>query len=222
MPYQNYSAPPAEGEDAAQLSFIKTLQDDAGQVRGVLLARSGLESNPFSQPIIDSLKALEQDDGAGILLDDDGLILYHPDSSQILTPYTGQVSEVARLFNDTAPNATSRLVYYQPVEGRNWAVVASIPANQANQLAITIAANLLLLAFGVGVIILIALRFGLRSVTGSLQELAGEAARIADNQLDQALEISGEDEVGQLGLAFEADARAPERTYGRVQPLAVR
>ena len=108
------------------------------------------------------------------------------------------------LFHDTASNATSRLVYFQPVEGRNWAVVASIPSSQANDLAITIAANLLLLAIAVGVIILIAIRFGLRSVTRNLQELAGEAARIADNQLDQALEITGEDEVGQLGLAFEA------------------
>ena len=203
VPYQNYSAPPAPGEDAAQLTFIKTLQDESGRVRGVLLARSGLESNPFSDPMINGLKALERNDGAGILLDDAGLILYHPDASQILMPYTGQVFEVPMLFDDTAPDGTSRLVFYQPVKGRNWAVVASIPASQANELAITIAANLLLLALGVGIVILIALRMGLRSVTGNLQALAEEAARIAENQLDEPLEIRGEDEVGQLGLAFD-------------------
>ena len=50
---------------------------------------------------------------------------------------------------------------------------------------------------------LVSLRIGLRVVTRSLQKLASEADRIAQGQLDRPLQVEGEDEVGQLGRAFE-------------------
>ncbi|HEX2697133.1 MAG TPA: ATP-binding protein, partial [Anaerolineales bacterium] len=44
---------------------------------------------------------------------------------------------------------------------------------------------------------------GLRVITGSLQNLAFEANRIAQGKLDHPLQVSGVDEVGQLRRAFE-------------------
>ena len=53
------------------------------------------------------------------------------------------------------------------------------------------------------VVALVSLRFGLRTVTGSLQALAFEADRIAKGKLDHPLKVEGVDEVGQLSRAFE-------------------
>ena len=47
------------------------------------------------------------------------------------------------------------------------------------------------------------LRFSLRTVTASLQNLAQETNRISSGQLDSPLEMGGNDEVGQLRHAFE-------------------
>jgi signal transduction histidine kinase/HAMP domain-containing protein len=52
-------------------------------------------------------------------------------------------------------------------------------------------------------IALVSLRFGLKVVTTSLQNLTSEAMRIAQGQLDHVLQIEGVDEVGQLRRSFE-------------------
>ena len=49
-----------------------------------------------------------------------------------------------------------------------------------------------------GLIALISLRVNLRSVTGSLQNLATEATYLSTGQLDRPLNVYGEDEVSEL------------------------
>jgi PAS domain S-box-containing protein len=95
------------------------------------------------------------------------------------------------------------MVYYQPVAGRAWAIVLTVPAQETQQLALEIALPLSLMLIGLALFALVTLRFGLRVVTRSLQNLASEADRIAQGQLDRPLQVEGEDEVGQLGRAFE-------------------
>jgi nitrate/nitrite-specific signal transduction histidine kinase len=81
--------------------------------------------------------------------------------------------------------------------------VLTIPAQQTQQLALEIALPLSIMLVILAVFALISLRLGLRVVTRSLQRLASEADRIAQGQLDRPLQVEGEDEVGQLGRAFE-------------------
>jgi PAS domain S-box-containing protein len=54
-----------------------------------------------------------------------------------------------------------------------------------------------------GLVALFSLRFGLRVVTSSLQNLANEAMHIAQGQLDRPLQMNGVDEIGQLRRSFE-------------------
>ena len=58
-----------------------------------------------------------------------------------------------------------------------------------------IAMPLALMIIVLSLIALVSLRFGLRVVTGSLQGLAAEANRIAQGNLDNPLQVRGEDEV---------------------------
>jgi signal transduction histidine kinase len=203
---QTYSIAPDQQDEPARVSFITAVLDPAtGQPGRVLVARTNLVTNPFTQPLISSLKSMSEPEmgGSGILLDENGRILYHPVATQVMNQYSGQQKTTAEFFDDTAPNGTRNLVYYQPVAGRSWAVVLTVPAEKAQQLALTIAAPLSVMIILLALVALAALRLGLKVITTSLQNLANEAVRIAQGQLDHALTIEGVDEVGQLRRAFE-------------------
>jgi len=203
VPAQIYSIPPAETDGVSRVSFIVAIKDSAGQTQRVLLGRTDLGVNPLTQPLIQSLQAMTEMGGSGILLDDNGTVLYHPDAAQIRTTYAGQQGDQTLFYDDTATNGTRQMVYYQPVTGRAWAIVLTIPAQQTQQLALEIALPLSIMVIVLAVFALISLRLGLRVITRSLQKLASEADRIAQGQFDRPLHVDGDDEVGQLGSAFE-------------------
>ncbi len=201
---QTYSIPAASQGQAARISFVTTLADpNTGQPVRVLISRTNLDTNPFTQPLINSLKSLSALGGEGLLLDGDWHILYDSNQAQVMTKYTGAQKQAADFYDDTASNGTRNLVYFQPVAGRSWAVVMTIPAQQAQELALKIAAPLSGMILVLALIALVSLRLGLKVVTTSLQSLTSEAMRIAQGQLDHALPIEGVDEVGQLRRSFE-------------------
>ena len=201
---QIYTIPPAKrGEGAARISFMVGIVDGLGQIQRVLIGRTDLSTNPLTQPLINGLKSMNESDGAGMLIDDLGNILYHPNPGLINTSYNGPHDPAQPFTNHTAPDGTREYVYYQPVEGRSWAVALTIPAWQAQELALLIATPLSLMILLLALVALVSLRIGLRAITGSLQNLAVEANRIAQGQLDHPLQMEGVDEVGQLRRAFE-------------------
>ncbi len=204
----------------AHLSFIIAIPDPlSSQPPRALIARTDLLTNPFTQPLINSLQSVSALGGNGILLDENNRILYHPVSTQLAGLYSGQRQSQPAFFDDTAPNGTRSLVYYQPVAGRSWAVVLSVPAQQAQQLALTIAAPLSLMILVLAFVALISLRLGLKVITTSLQTLTNEAVRIAQGQLDHALTLEGVDEVGQLRRSFEQMRSSLQARLGELNRL---
>jgi two-component system NtrC family sensor kinase len=200
---QTYTIPPEQNEETAQVSFIAAIKDKQGVVKGVLLGRTDLNSNPFTQPAIQALSTLNELDGEGTILDENRRILYHRKPELVMKDYIGRIPDKADFFDETSPTGVRRLVYYQPVVGRPWAVVLTVPATQTQQLSLNIAIPLLVTLLIVSAIAFVMLRFGLRGVTASTRALANEATLIAQGQLDHVLPFQGEDEVGQLGRAFE-------------------
>ncbi len=65
VPVQDYTIPPAEGEDAAQVSFVAAVIDGTDKVRSVLIGRASLATNPFTMPIIANLRNAAGSDGEG-------------------------------------------------------------------------------------------------------------------------------------------------------------
>ncbi len=200
---QVYTIQPREGSSAARVSFLIAILDGDGSVRRVLLGRTDLGTNPLTLPLLNSLDSMSTLHGAGFLIDENGRILYHPDASRIMTEYQGRRGSNAMYYDDTSSTGTRQLVYYQPVIGRPWAVVLTVPAQQVQQLALNIAAPLSIMIFFLALIALVSLRVGLRVISQSLQSLADEAGRIAQGRLDRPLKATGVDEVGQLRRAFE-------------------
>lgn len=203
VPIQDYSIPEQLGDTAAQVTFIAAVFDEDQEVRGVLVGRTSLSSNPFTKSVLENIADMVGSDGEGMLVDGNGRILYHPNSAHLMEFYTGDLPVNAVFYENPAPDGTRRLVYYQPVKGHPWSIVLSVPARRAQQMAINLAVPLLgmvLLLFAVSVLLF---RYGLRFITASLSRLGLEVKRISSGELDHPLNADGEDEVGQLGRAFE-------------------
>ena len=190
-------------DTSAQISFLATIKDDQGSIVGVLLGRTDLDTNPFTQPAIQALKGMADLSGEGMILDEKGDILYHPVSAQVMKRYQGKQATGPSFYDETSPTNTRQFVYYQPVTGRPWAVVLTVPARLAQQMALDIAVPLLVMLLVISLVAFLFLRISLRGVTSSLQGLAQEATMISQGQLDHPLNTKGVDEIGRLSLAFE-------------------
>jgi signal transduction histidine kinase len=199
VPNQIYSIPPLQTGEAARISFFAAIPSTTR----VLVARTDLQSNPYTRALVENLNSMQELNGAGLLVDDQGTILYHPQTEQIMTQYTGQRSDTPSFFDETASIGTRQLVYYQPVTGHPWAVVLTIPAQETQQVAIDIAFPISLMIILLGLVALISLRLSLRTVTGSLQNLAAETKHIAQGKFDRPLTTEGVDELADLRHAFE-------------------
>jgi PAS domain S-box-containing protein len=199
VPNQVYAIPPVAPGEAARVSFLAVVPG----TQRALVGRTDLRANPYMSSLIENLNNLQEVNGAGFLMDDQGNILYHPQAEQIMTPYNGQRSDQPAFFDETTSLGIRQLVYYQPVPGHPWAVVLTIPAQETQQLAIDIALPISLMIILLGLIALISMRVNLRVVTGSLQSLAAEAKHISTGRLDRPLNTDGADEVSELRRAFE-------------------
>ena len=203
VPIDVVATNPEPGGATALLSFIAGVRDQGGDLRGVLVGRSDLAENPFARPLLTSIGSLSEVDGKGMLIDENGLILYHPDSNRVMTQYTGRSDSEPRFFEETSSDGSSELVYYRPVVGKPWSVIISVPGQYAQQQALNIALPLLGIITILSIAAIFIFRYGLRSVTSSLQDLAVQADRMSQGELDNPLSPGGEDEVGQLRRAFE-------------------
>src|SRR5688572_6065590 len=212
VPNQVFAIPPVAPGEAARISFVAAVPE----TQRALVGRTDLRINPYMRSLIENLNSLEELNGAGLLVDDQGNILFHPQAEQIMTLYSGQRSDQPVFFDETTSLGTRQLVYYQPVPGYPWAVVLMIPAQETQQLAIDIALPISLMIILLGLIALISLSVNLRSVTRSLQGLAAEAKHIATGRLDRPLNTDGADEVGELRRAFE---QMRVSLQGRLQEL---
>lgn len=220
LSFQVLTVPPLDPEaTAAQLSFVAAVHNDSGQVRGVLVGRTGLNSNPFAQPIVQSLDSIEALGGQGFLIDGAGRIALASSSAAILQPYNGRSASEFLAYDDSAQDGSRLFVTYLPVTGSNWAVVAQWPARLSQSLALDLVLPIL------GVLALLAaaayllLRYSLRAVTSPLQSLIGETRRIASGDLREPVTVGGADEVGRLASSFESMRQTLQARVEEIQRL---
>jgi PAS domain S-box-containing protein len=202
---QFFTTPPLDGDaTAARLTFIAAVRNDNDQVRAVLVGETSLATNPFAQPIIQSLASINELGGQGLLIDGDRTIAIGTSPAALLQPYNGRVDDAQLIYEDVGADGARRQVHYEPVTGSNWAVVAQWPASLSQQRALAIALPLLGALVVLAVLAYGLLRISLRSVSTSLSDLISETRRIATGDLDAPLSTKGADEIGRLSDAFES------------------
>jgi hypothetical protein len=134
VPIQSYVIGPASQGNSVQISYLAAIGDEAGQARGVLIARTDLEVNLVAQPAILSIKEIQAAGGEGLILDGENRILYHENPQLLLTGYQGKVPDASSFFEDTAGRYTKNglclhfrikkigrsCFHYRPVWHNHW------------------------------------------------------------------------------------------------------
>ncbi len=200
---QSYTINPSGNNNSLVISFLAAIPDEYGLAKGVLLARTDLTENLFSQPTIQALEQVSQMGGEGLILDANSQILFDTSDSQTLTTYSGSVPLEESFFDEVSGTGTRRMIFSEPINEKGWVILLSVPASIAQEMALNIAVPLLALSLVITALITLWMRYLMRTVTFSLKHLANQASRIAQGSLDTPVEAKGVDEVGRLGSAFE-------------------
>ncbi len=213
------------GRPLAQVVFVAPVLDgNTGQVVGVLVGETDLANNPLMQSAGSTLGNIAGGVGQGMIVDERGQVIFHPDPAMIGTLFAptsaaGNALESplpdGTAYRDRAPDGTREMVLEYTAPGHPWKIVLTVPnvvvLQLASEIAVPIVGILALTgALGLLFVSLIALR-----ITRPAEELAHAAQIISEGQLDQPVRVSGDDEIGRAGQAFEhmrqkLDARLKE------------
>jgi PAS domain S-box-containing protein len=203
--------------DGHMISFIAPVLDNDEQPHGALVGRTQVSINPTVASILSPLRGPEGTD-SGFIVDERGLIAFHPDEQFLLTPRSvdlacpdisgnseqGETQTGGKACRDLAPDGTQRLIYYLPVAAMgNWTVVITYPYQAVLERATRNSGQLLLILLVVTGLLAVTVIWITGRLTRPLQVLAIAAHSIAAGQLDDQVTLTGEDEVAQLGGAFE-------------------
>lgn len=201
--YGKYATFPTDGSHNVQISFIAPVKDGQGKDRGYLVGRTDLSSNPSTQAVITLLNNFSQQGGEGYIIDENGLVIYHPNASYIKSTYPGELAQQEEFYTLSSANTTPLLIYYKPSPDHDWSVVFSLPAGEIQNETWRLALPLVFMVLLVSALVYLVIRSGLNSITHAVKQLTEEAERIARGQMDHVQYVRGEDEIGQLGQAFE-------------------
>ena len=211
--------------ESVALSFmIPVLDERTNRTIGILIGRTDLENNPLLKPAIDQLQSLKTNRGRGLIVDERNTIIYDSDRTQLLQQWSPSdeketlTTHLANgtVYRDRGPGNTRRLVYSYPVNGYPWTIIIIMPNEVVLDQAAQITTPLIIILIVIGSIGALAVLFVASRITSPIQTLAAATARIAQGELDRPVGISGEDEVGRLGIAFE---RMRERLRARLSEL---
>jgi HAMP domain-containing protein len=204
-------------QDGHLISFIVVVEDENKKPYGALVGRSRLSVNPMVDNLLSSLEGPEGSD-SGFIVDERGQIAFHPDGTYLLqtrsidlecpeiSGISAQVRAQAqgRACQDLASDGTRRLIYFMPVEAMgNWMAVITYPYEVVLDRATRVSGQVLLILLMVTGVLAVAVPWLTSRLTRPLQLLSTAARGIADGQLENQVTLTGEDEVGQLGRAFE-------------------
>ena len=210
VPVQVIVSPPTGTTNKTLITFLGSIPTEETQPGGVLVGLADLESNPFTQPILSDLRAINDLGGVGYLLDEAGRVLYSSEENLfgIYFP-TFDLRHEEVFSTQTTADGTRHFVYVRSALGRPWTVMLTMPVVKAQQLALDLAAPLSGVVLLIAVITMAIMYIGLSSVADSLHVLTEEADRITKGELDHPLRMNRRvDEVGQLRRAFEKMRRS--------------
>lgn len=200
------------GKGVAMISFIAPVKSsETAKPVGVLVGRTILSSNPTFAPVANLLQRGFVASGEGLIADSQGRILFYPAHPDLQgeTFALGKMVEVpstgGQAFRWLEPSGAHRLIYSQPVTGQpDWSVMVLVPNEASLALMVQIALPALLLVLLIVAAITFLLVMLVRRITVPLEELLQAADLIAEGDLDYSAQVTGEDEAGRLGRAFES------------------
>jgi len=200
---------------SSQVAFYAKVPTSSGPPR-YLIGYTNFAESPYNDAIIAGFADLDRIQGEGLILNQTRGILYSTradlgwvpqDGIAHLKPIAAQTSKPGQLhegaYETTSPSGQRYLLVAKKAPGVGVMVLVLAPTQQLQAIALS---NALPLAAIVSLLALAGLlisRSLARILTRSLRSLTVAAERIASGQLNQPLEVTGVDEIGQLRRAFE-------------------
>jgi signal transduction histidine kinase/HAMP domain-containing protein len=200
---QYYMIPPSPGGESALITFIAPIPDEYGLAQGVIVARTDFSINLFSQPTLIALNQITESGGEGAILNDADQVLYHTNTNLILSKFGGVIPSHTGYYEETGATGTRYMSYAIIDEATGWKVILSMPASYSQELALRIAVPLLIISIAISIVAFLLLRLITRTLTTSMVHLANKADEISNGELESKVEVTGVDEIGRLGSAFE-------------------
>jgi PAS domain S-box-containing protein len=220
------SGPQRVTTNTLTISFVVPVQDAKGAQTGALVGRARLNTNPMMARTLAGLQAT-LGTGEGFVVDERGRIVLATAkrSDRLMTEWRLDTSqkplaevEGGRVYVNSVEDGTRRLIYARPVQGYPWTTVIELPYAAVLGLAAQVSAPLVVLLLILTFVASVAMVAVSRRMTRPLHQLSQAATQIAEGQLDAPARVGGEDEVGQLGEAFE-QMRASLK--GRLEDLSL-
>jgi signal transduction histidine kinase len=202
--WEGWLPPDANGK--TWISFTQPARDSKGQIRGALVGRTALDTNPLLKAIPAAFQSLEG--GQGLFLDDTNNVLYPPNvepwTSDTLTERDRQGGEWGV---GTMPGGGTRLSYLLALQYPKWKVAIRVPEAFAFRSALATGLHVGIFALAMTLLIGAAALLVAQQITSPLRTLAESAGLIAAGDLERTVAISGEDEIGGLGRSLETMRR---------------
>jgi len=197
---------PPDENGRTWISFTQPVWDEERKVRGALIGRTSLETNPLLKAIPAAFRSLEG--GQGVFLDDTNRVLY-PSNAE---PWTEKAPPEAdagggEWFLGTMPGGGTRLSYLLPLQYPDWKIGIRVPEAFAFRAALETGLHVGLFALIMALLIEALALFIAQQITLPLRRLAESAGLIAAGDLERTVTVEGQDEIGRLGKSLESMRR---------------
>lgn len=198
---QEITIPPEDSDSVPVVVFLAPIRSESSSSSYVLAGWTELTSNPMLQPVVSQVESLER--LQAFLTDENGNVLLHPAVSEFEQVFVPSNYEVGTAILETDSAGSRRLAYAHSVKGYPWWVIITVAKSSVDQLAIQIAVRLAGVLLAVGILLVGMVYAVSRQLTRPIRQIAHAAERIAQGDLDHAVEVRGEDEIGRLSETFE-------------------
>jgi len=173
------TAPPTSVGQGARISFFSPVRAPSGEIVRVLWGWTRLDSNPLAQPFMNALIDLVQDGGQGLVIDGDGLVIYHTDPQQVMRDYSGAIYQTPSYFEGPSQDDQILAQYYHPVAEWDWAVVTSLPGSALQSMAWQTAYPLMLIGLSVLTLVILVIVIGLSPLVKDIDQLSTATAKLS-------------------------------------------
>jgi len=177
-----------EGEHSRMVSFITSMGDSSEGSTSVLCGLTDITTNPYFHSVAGLLDELEATGGVGQVINEDGFVLFHSDSQEVIGAYTGVSYPTATFFKGTSADGQAWMQFYHPIEDTDWAVVTAYPTQSVQVTTWQTISPILLISTIAMVIILFTGWMGLAALDKEIQRLESAADKLI--QGDYTIDLS--------------------------------
>jgi signal transduction histidine kinase/HAMP domain-containing protein len=197
---------PPDTNDRSWIAFTQPVSDIQGGIRGALVGRTSMETNPLLASVPAAFRSLEG--GQAVLLDERNRVVYpahaEPWSQDRLLETDGAGGQ---WFLGTMSGGGTRLSYLLPLKYPDWKIGIRVPEAVAFRTALSTGLHVGLFALLMALLIEAVALLIAQQIISPLKRITESAGLIAAGDLERTVVAAGQDEIGRLGRSLESMRR---------------